>query len=142
MPLKIVFDMDNTLADEFGKEARPGMRDLLGRLADDGHALALWTSSTRARALRILADHRFADFFAERVFREDYDRENKGAPKDIRRIGGDVLVDDDPKQIAFVKSVGLRGVLVKSYRGGNESPEVVKVLEKEIRGGFLSRLFE
>ena len=37
--MKIVFDMDNTLADEFGRDARPGMAELLERLlADVGRA--------------------------------------------------------------------------------------------------------
>lgn len=133
--------MDNTLADELGQRARPGMIELLQRLAADGHALALWTSSTRARAKRILADHGFAPLFPEQVFREDYDPDNKGLPKDIGRIGGQVLVDDDPKQIAFVESRGLRGVLVKSYRGKPEDQSVVRDVEKAIRGGLFGRLF-
>ena len=119
--MMIVFDMDNTLADEFGKEARPGAVELLDRLkADGGFELALWTSSTRERAKIILAEHGFDKYFSQFVYREDYDPGNVGAVKDIRHIGGGFLIDDDPKQIKFVKSVGLGGFLITAYRGGDD----------------------
>ncbi len=115
----VVFDMDNTLTDDFGGEMRPGIPDLLGRLTDDGLTLKLWTHSTRDRANDILALHGLDGFFAERLYREDYDPQGLGGqPKDIRRMGGEFLVDDDPMQIDYVTSIGLRGFLVTAYRGG------------------------
>lgn len=63
--MMVVFDMDNTLACELGKEPRPGAVELLDRIeADGGFRLALWTSSTRERAKIILAD--VSDFVVER----------------------------------------------------------------------------
>ena len=117
----VVFDMDNTLADELGKQARPGAVALLDRLkADGGFELALWTSSTRERARIILAEHGLDGYFGTFIYREDYDPANLGAFKDIRDIGGVYLIDDDPKQIDFVKSVGLGGFLITAYRGGDD----------------------
>ena len=134
--MKIVFDMDNTLADEFGRDARPGMAELLERLLADGHTLALWTSSTRARAVDILRLHDFERFFDEFVFREDYDPENQGRPKDIRRIGGDALIDDDPKQIAYMKKIGKLGIPIVAYRGGEEPDgEALAKIDAAIRKG-------
>ena len=139
--MMIVFDMDNTLADEFGKEARPGAVELLDRLkADGGFELALWTSSTRERARIILAEHGLDRYFGTFVYREDYDPGNDGAVKDIRTIGGGYLVDDDPKQIDFVKSVGLGGFLVTAYRGGDDpAPGEMERLWKAIRSARLKR---
>jgi hypothetical protein len=113
-----VFDMDNTLVDELGKSVRPGMAALLQRLRGDGVTLVLWTSSTRLRAREILSFHRLDAAFGRFVFREDYDRDNKGAGKDIRQVGGDILVDDDPKQVDFVRGLGLAAFLITTYRGG------------------------
>ncbi|MBF0093009.1 MAG: DUF705 domain-containing protein [Alphaproteobacteria bacterium] len=114
----VVFDMDNTLVDELGKTVRPGMPDLLKRLRRDGVTLILWTSSTRQRARIILSEHDLAGYFARFVFREDYDKDNRGAVKDIRTVGGDILVDDDPKHVHFVRSVGCEAFLIGTYRGG------------------------
>jgi hydroxymethylpyrimidine pyrophosphatase-like HAD family hydrolase len=139
----IVFDMDNTLADEFGAAARPGIVELLEKLSKEGHQLSLWTSSTRSRARQILADLDLQHFFATCVFREDYDPQDKGNPKDIRKIKGDFLVDDDPKQINYVKSIGKDGFLIKAYRkGGSVAPQDLEKLYKAIdkSGGFFSRL--
>ena len=33
------------------------------------------------------------------IFRENYDPQNKGINKDIRKVKGDMLVDDDPSEI-------------------------------------------
>lgn len=112
----VVFDMDNTLTDEFGRARRPGMNDLLAQLKKEGCTLVLWTSSTRNRAKRILRDHGLRDPFSQFVFREDYDPENAGLHKDIRKVEGAFLVDDDPKQIDFVRSIKKQGFLITSFR--------------------------
>jgi hypothetical protein len=113
----VVFDMDNTLTDDFGQRLRPGVVRLLERLADDGFELALWTQSTRLRARRILADHDLERHFASFVFREDYDPDNRNVGKDIRRVDGLFLVDDDPDHVGHVKDLGLDGFVVRSFRG-------------------------
>ena len=83
----------------------------------------LWTSSTRERAVKILAEHKVEALFAAFRFREDYDPKNTGALKDLRQIGADAIIDDDPKHIEFAKSIGKIGILVVSYRGGSSRPD-------------------
>ncbi len=127
--MHIVFDMDNTLCDELGATARPGIADLLIRLKKDGHSLSVWTSSPKSRAYRILKDHGLWEHFGSIVGREDYDPENKGLPKDIRTVKGEFLVEDDPSQIEFVKNIGLRSFLITPYRkGDNADPGELKRL--------------
>ncbi len=121
--MKIVFDMDNTLVDEFGSGLRPGIVSLLQKLEGEGHTLILWTSSTRERALTILNDHKLKPLFQRCLFREDYDPNHEGRPKDIRTIKGDFLIDDDPMQIDFVKSVKKDGFLISSYRKDGKAPK-------------------
>ncbi len=115
--------MDNTLVDELGASVRPGIITLLEELKAESHILKLWTSSTRERAKTILHSHKIHSYFSDFLFREDYDPKNIGKNKDIRKVGGSILVDDDPKEIAFVQSLGLKGVLVSAYRKSSKPPE-------------------
>jgi len=112
----IVFDMDNTLVDEFGASVRPGVIELLVKLKNQEHILILWTNSRRERAVGIILDNNLRQFFSRFIFREDYDPEEKGIPKDIRKVNGDILIDDDPEEIQYSKSIGKSRILVKSYR--------------------------
>ncbi|MEO5372746.1 MAG: HAD family hydrolase [Alphaproteobacteria bacterium] len=130
MPMIVVFDMDNTLVDELGKTVRPGMPALLSRLRRDGVTLILWTSSTRQRARIMLSEHGLDHHFSRFVFREDYDPRNQGLVKDIRTVNGDFLVDDDPKHVDFVRSVGREAFLIGTYRG-----------DSSLDGGELERLY-
>jgi FMN phosphatase YigB (HAD superfamily) len=116
--LVIVFDMDNTLVDELGSSVRPGIVALLQRLRTDGHTLVLWTNSRRERAMQILLEHDLKRHFRACICREDYDPDEQDVPKDIRRIKGDILVDDDPHAIAYVQAIGRKGFLIRPYRKG------------------------
>ena len=116
--LVIVFDMDNILVDEFGSSVRPGIVALLQRLRKDGHTLVLRTNSRRDRAMEILRIHDLRRHFRVCICREDYDPDEQDVPKDIRRIKGDILVDDDPEAIAYVRSIGRKGFLILPYRKG------------------------
>ena len=130
----IIFDLDNTLSDEFGKAPRPGIQEYLQKWKDEGHRLSLWTSSTKRRAVTILNDHDLRKYFGTIIFREDYDPDHTGAVKDIRRIDGDILVDDDPEQINFINSIGKKGFLIKPYRpDGHVEPGELQELDKFIR---------
>ncbi|CAK0775415.1 FCP1 homology domain-containing protein [uncultured Gammaproteobacteria bacterium] len=130
--MKIAFDMDNTLFDEFGREVRPGIASLLLDLKKDGHELVLWTSSTRARAHQILGWHDFAAYFSAIYCREDYDPDNKGAIKELSRFGIDAIIDDDPKHCAAAQASGHIGVQVVSFRGGTSAraEEMTAVYQK------------
>ena len=129
--MKIVFDMDNTLTDDFGKSVRPGIIKLLTRLQKEGFSLALWTSSTRSRAKEILSQHKLTPLFSEFIFREDYDPDKQNFPKDIRTIEGMFLVDDDPRQIEFLRSVNIAGYQIAPFRAGQ--PADPKDLDKLYR---------
>ena len=130
---KIVFDMDNTLSDEFGKAIRPNIIELLEKLTTENHQLFLWTNSRKDRAIEIINRLNLRKYFKQMLFREDYDPDNKGNRKDIRKLGGDILIDDDPKEIAFTDSIGLKGIYISPYRaGGKSSAEEIGKIYQEI----------
>ncbi len=136
--------MDNTLTDEHGSTLRPGIINFLDKLRSMDCELFLWTNSTEERARDILSHHKLTKYFSKTIFREDYDGENKGNRKDIRRINGEILIDDDPDEIVYVKKIGLKGFLIKSYRKGkktndNEYAEILKMISKE--ESFFKKLF-
>lgn len=119
--MTIVVDMDNTLTDELGATVRPGVREFLEKLLADGHKLILWTNSRKQRAAMILLDHNLKRYFSKFIFREDYDPAEKGLPKDIRKVDGDILLDDDPAEIEYVRTLKKEGHLLVSYRKGMET---------------------
>ena len=136
--------MDNTLADEMGAGLRPGIIEFLQKLKSKKHELKLWTNSKKERAISILQEHRLRVYFSECIYREDYDPDDKGIRKDIRRIKGDFLIDDDPKEIQFVKSIGKDGFVISSFRKGGsvkagELDEIYKVIKG--KSGFLRKYF-
>jgi len=141
---RIVFDMDNTLVDEFGAAMRPGITDFLETLKNRKYILYLWTSSTSARAKDILRLHKLDRFFDRCIYREDYDPGNTGVRKDIRKIGGEMLIDDDPAEIRHVKSLGLPAFLVKPYRKNStaditEYKQILNYIES--KKGLFKRVF-
>ena len=138
----IVFDMDNTLVDEFGATVRPGIVQVLTQLKQEKKILHLWTSSTKDRARQILKDHKLDSFFVSGLYREDYDRDNKGNRKDIRRVNADSIVDDDPAEITFAESIGKKGFLISPYRrNSKEDKEEIARLLKFLsqKSGFFAR---
>jgi phosphoglycolate phosphatase-like HAD superfamily hydrolase len=140
----VAFDMDNTLVDSFGSSVRPGIVDLLTRLRREGHVLVLWTNSRRDRALEILRRHNLRRHFKTCICREEYDPDEKDVPKDIRRIKADLLVDDDPDAIAWVRSTGRRGFLIRPFQKGTpvDRAELARLYAEVSRPrGFLEGLF-
>ncbi len=140
----IVFDMDNTLTDEMGASLRPGIMEFLQKLKIDKHDLKLWTNSKKDRAVYILQEHKLKSYFSSCTYREDYDPDDKRIRKDIRKVKGNFLIDDDPKEIQFVKSIGLDGFLITSFRKGGkvndkELGEIYKVIKS--KSGFFKNLF-
>ena len=139
----IVFDMDNTLVDELGSSKRPGIDALLSRLLSEKHTLYLWTSSTRDRAMSILRDHDLKKYFSKFIYRENYDPDNKGLNKDIRMVDGELLVDDDPKQIKYMNTIGRKGVLVTSYRQNMDIEDTGDIYKNIMsQRSIFSRLFK
>lgn len=129
----IVFDMDNTLVDEVGSTLRPGIIDFLVNLKKMDLNLILWTNSSKERAKTILYNHKLNRYFSKFIFREDYDINNEGKCKDIRKVKGDLLIDDDPKEIEFARKNKRKTYLIKSYRKNgitdkNEYNEIMKII--------------
>jgi beta-phosphoglucomutase-like phosphatase (HAD superfamily) len=131
--VRIAVDLDNTLVDELAKGTRPGIHAFLGRLRARGHTLILFTQSTKARARTILRDHGLEAHFAEFFYREDWDRENRNPPKDLRLVQADALIDDDPQNVAFARELGKRGFLVRAYRGGRADEAELAAIERALR---------
>lgn len=111
----VCFDLDNTLVDDTGRHLRPSMRGLLDSLKAHGITTSLWTASSRERARQVLRWHGLEASFAKCVFREDYDPEGLGCPKDISRLNADLLVDDWAEHIEFVIKSGRQGFLITSF---------------------------
>ena len=111
----VCFDLDNTLVDDSGLCLRPAMRELLDSLMAQGITLSLWTASTRERAMEVLRWHRLENHFGECVFREDYDPDGEGYPKDITYLNADLLVDDRLANIEFVRQKGKLGFLITPF---------------------------
>jgi FMN phosphatase YigB (HAD superfamily) len=115
--MKIAIDMDNTLIDELGATLRPGIVNFLEVLSKN-HELFLWTNSTKSRAIQMLYAHGLREYFPRIIAREDYDPENQGLKKDLRKYDLEILIDDDPEEVSFNKTNKKAAFLVESYRKG------------------------
>ena len=91
------------------------MRALLDSLTAHGITLSLWTASTRERGLEVLRWHRLENRSRQCVFREDYDPEGTGYPKDITYLNADLLVDDRLAHIEFARQRGKQGFLITPF---------------------------
>lgn len=136
--------MDNTLVDELGSSVRPGIIHLLKKLKSEGHELKLWTNSKKDRAKTILSELHLKEYFRDCIFREDYDPDDKGIKKDIRKINGDLLIDDDPLEIQFTESIGRFGFHITPFRKGmkenqKELDDLYLLIRK--RNSFFGKLF-
>lgn len=128
--MRIVLDLDGTVIgdprDERGAvmvAPRPGIHEFLHALRSRGHTLVLWTAATRGW-VRDVAD---AFPILLSFFREIYTRETRPACdrkydyfKDIRRVRGDILIDNEPqfKLIADQEGQGHRYIWIPTYRTG------------------------
>ncbi len=119
----LVFDLNHTLVDSVGATARPGVEQLLASLQVD-YRLVLWTHSRRWRGRRLLREHNLAHFFDQQLYRQDYDPDDIGTRKDIRRVQGRLIVDDDAEEIAFNARHGARVFHIPRYRQRNQAERV------------------
>ena len=121
---KVVFDLDGTLIDGNGN-LRPGAIDLLNSLKNKGVDVALWTHSPYDRTEMILKDTGLDNYFDIKdknqvVTREDYaGGGNEHTFKDIKKIGGDVLIENDPIQAQQQLAAGNYALQTSTYKGGN-----------------------
>ena len=132
----VCFDLDRTLVDDTGLHLRPHIRDLLEALTGEGIVLSLWTASIRECALEILRRHRIEALFRHFVFRDDYDPEGAGHPKDISYLQADLLVDDSPSHIEFVRTSGWAGFLITPFvnKGTRPPNDELRSLREMILG--------
>jgi FMN phosphatase YigB (HAD superfamily) len=141
--MTIVFDMDNTLTDDTGGTVRPGMAELIEKLDAEKYALAVFTNSTKQRALMILRDHGLRKYFRQVICREDYDPYDKGVRKDIRKVNGDLLIDDDPAEVAYAVKLGKKGYCIKPYRNGQRTdPDELDKIYNFIKGKDFWKIFD
>ena len=122
--MKIAIDMDNTIVDEFGSTLRPGIINFLKNISIK-HEIILWTNSKRMRTIEILDYFEIRKYFNKIISRENYDPEEKGLRKDIRKYNYDLLIDDDIEEICYNKKNGQLAILVETYRKNK------KINEKE-----------
>ena len=115
---RVVFDLDHTLIDEKGETVRPGIFELLTSLKNNRVKLILWTASFKERSEPILRSLGLNIYLDKFIYRKDYNTDPRrwiGASKDIRKIDGDMLVDDSQKQVDYVNSIGLIGYKMTPY---------------------------
>ena len=55
-------------------------------------------------------------YFAKIISRENYDPQEIDLRKDISQYDYDILIDDDPEEIAYNESRGKTGILVETYK--------------------------
>ncbi len=129
--MKIAVDMDNTLVDELGSSKRPGIDRFREKLAVK-NVLYVWTNSTKPRAVELLRFHDLRKYFEGIIAREDYDPEEKGLPKDLRKYDFDLLIDDDPEEIIFNIGNKKRAILVEPFRKNTkpDKDELDSILKK------------
>ncbi len=117
--------------------------NLLKRLKADGHNLILWTNSVKFRTHDILKEHKLRNYFSRIITREDYDTEGADGIKNIKKIKGDVLIDDNPAQQRFAKKYGYHVFVVKSFLTSKkplpgEFDNLYHKIDKLNRGGLLA----
>jgi len=128
--MRVILDLDGTCIgdprDDRGQimvSPRPGIHNFLRELRRRSHTLVLWTAASREWVREVKAT--FPKLFS--FFSEIYTRETKPACdrrhayfKDIRRVGGDILIDNEPdfKMIADAEGQGHRYIWIPTFRTG------------------------
>ena len=137
--MHIYFDLDHTIIDDTGEDLRPGILELFEWCLDKSIKVSLWTGSTEERTREILEKFQLYMFFTHLVFREDYDPDGIDLGKNINYQDGDHLVDDDPKQIAYVESLGKKGYKLSKFTSIAQPPptqelgELKSFIEAELK---------
>jgi hypothetical protein len=138
---RIVLDLDGTLVDGNGK-LLPGAKAFVTGLKASGRELILWTHSTEGRASAILSETGLRRYFDTVVTRETYEPTgtNPTAFKDIRRVNGDVLVDDVAATNPAYAKAGVK-VVAPSVGGTIRiSPkEMMKLTDELVRQSIFTR---
>jgi phosphoglycolate phosphatase-like HAD superfamily hydrolase len=129
--MKIAIDMDNTIIDEMASTLRPGIIKFLEEVSIRNE-LILWTNSKRIRTMEILEYFNLRKYFVKIISRENYDPDERGVKKDIKKYNYDIIIDDDIEEIEYNRENGIIGILVEPYRKNkkiNEN-EMKEIIEK------------
>jgi len=127
--MRIVIDMDQTIVGNrvepdgsFTVQPRPGISAFLRALRARGHKLILWTAAAKSWTRELQnAYPKIFESFSKIYTRETLPAHDaNGYFKDIRRIKGDVMIDDEPtfKEIANRIGIGSRYIQIDPYRPG------------------------
>lgn len=119
---RVIFDLDGTLVGKVHDRyvLRPGMVDVIQRRRLNGDTVILWTFGNRAwwRAVKRMFPQ--LRYLFDEVYTKDDLRghvtNNAAGPaevKDIRVLGGDVLIDNDPSHHEWARRHGLAHRYVK-----------------------------
>jgi len=138
---RIVLDLDGTLVDSSGK-LLPGAKAFVTGLKRSGKELVLWTHSTEARASAILSETGLRRYFDTVVTREAYEPTgtNPRAFKDIRKVNGDVLIDDVAAADGAYAQAGIK--VVPPQVGGTiriSPKEMMKLTNELVRQSIFTR---
>ncbi len=141
----IVFDMDNTIIDEFGKHIRSGFEEVLLFCINNNFRLVLWTNSTYLRLFEIFRFFpQIFKCFDTFITRESYDIQyirnrncqrykdiclnfrniilfDKKYPgiKYIPVLGYKVLIEDDPAVSKYGTILGIKTFICRTLRSKN-----------------------
>ncbi len=141
--MRIVFDLDNTLTDSLGSKPRPGIDSLLQELCANGNYLVLWTNSEKKRAQSILSHHNLNKYFHKIIAREEYYVDGKETRKDCRMVSATCFIDDDPKEVKFNLSNGIKSYRLPPYTGKPLPEDDIDKIKKFIYSNrsILSKIF-
>ena len=149
--MRIVCDLDGTLIGErlapngeVYVRPRPGIHEFLEKLSRRGHRLVLWTAANAAWVRTVRGYFPALMSFFREIYTDDtlpaIDRA-RGYPrffKNIYRVNGDVLIDNEPafKLQAEQDGFGHRYILVPTFEPGKPDdskrrlPEILKYIEQ------------
>ena len=116
----VALDLDGTLIDDYGT-IRPYAQDLINYLKDNNIDVGIFTHSTAERAYEMLAKAGLEpEQFSNIVTREDYtESDQAGVFKPIKDFGFNLLIDNDPNQVAMQHAQGNQAITLSTYEGGD-----------------------
>lgn len=131
--LRIVFDLDETLGHYTERDdgtyefkVRPGTTSLLQGLKTLGHTLILWSTGEDAYVKEVVEKAGWMSLFSE-----VYGKSMPAAThKDIRKIKGDVLVENEKSEMRFGDKHGYDVVVVEPFYEAGDSHKDLKWVDE------------
>ena len=101
----VAIDLDRTLMKRIFKKGkyissdlRPGSREFLKQLKSEGYKITIWSHGEKAGVVKALKDTKLSPYIDDVITREQYAVGlGHSTIKDIRKIGADIIIDDNPK---------------------------------------------